>query len=114
VALDRARPHQAPAPDQPDVRVVAKDGGRHDEYGDRRDPLAARPLTTPALSRLPIDHPARDRILVAHADALRTREPGYLDPESGLFVLTARFLTERGYCCERGCRHCPYVTDEAD
>ena len=28
--------------------------------------------------------------------------------ENGLMVLTARFLLERGYCCENGCRHCPY------
>jgi hypothetical protein len=25
-----------------------------------------------------------------------------------LFVFTARFLRDRGYCCESGCRHCPY------
>jgi len=23
-------------------------------------------------------------------------------------VLTARFLLRRGYCCQSGCRHCPY------
>ncbi|MEO7538774.1 MAG: DUF5522 domain-containing protein [Pyrinomonadaceae bacterium] len=28
--------------------------------------------------------------------------------EDGLMVLTGRFLRERGYCCENGCRHCPY------
>ena len=28
--------------------------------------------------------------------------------ENGLMVLTARYLLRRGYCCERGCRHCPY------
>jgi len=28
--------------------------------------------------------------------------------EDGLMVLTARFLLRRGYCCEQGCRHCPY------
>jgi len=28
--------------------------------------------------------------------------------EDGLFVFTARFLRDRGYCCESGCRHCPY------
>ena len=28
--------------------------------------------------------------------------------ENGLMVLTAAFLGKRGYCCERGCRHCPY------
>jgi hypothetical protein len=28
--------------------------------------------------------------------------------ENGLLVFTAEFLRERGYCCESGCRHCPY------
>ena len=28
--------------------------------------------------------------------------------ENGLMVLTGDFLLKRGYCCENGCRHCPY------
>jgi hypothetical protein len=68
-----------------------------------------RPLTEPHPSRLHPAHPDRDRILAAHAEALAGDEPGYLDPASGLFVLTAAYLTERGTCCETGCRHCPYV-----
>jgi hypothetical protein len=28
--------------------------------------------------------------------------------EGGLMVFTERFLRKRGYCCESGCRHCPY------
>ena len=28
--------------------------------------------------------------------------------ESGLFVFTASYHLERGYCCGSGCRHCPY------
>ncbi len=28
--------------------------------------------------------------------------------EGGLMVFTALFLERRGYCCESGCRHCPY------
>lgn len=28
--------------------------------------------------------------------------------ENGLMVFTGAFLQRRGYCCERGCRHCPY------
>lgn len=69
-----------------------------------------RPLTEPHPTRLPLDTPGRAAILAAHAAALVAGEAGYLDPESGLFVLTARFLADRGTCCERGCRHCPYVT----
>jgi hypothetical protein len=47
-------------------------------------------------------------ILAAHAQAISDGEDGYLDPSTGLFVLTADFLTRRGHCCGRGCRHCPY------
>jgi hypothetical protein len=36
-------------------------------------------------------------------------EPGYLDPDTGLFVLTAAYLLERAVCCGTGCRHCPYA-----
>ncbi len=32
--------------------------------------------------------------------------------ENGLMVLTERFLKERGYCCDNGCRHCPYKNAE--
>lgn len=28
--------------------------------------------------------------------------------DAGLMVLTARYLEKRGYCCDNGCRHCPY------
>ncbi|HEX8325474.1 MAG TPA: DUF5522 domain-containing protein [Tepidisphaeraceae bacterium] len=28
--------------------------------------------------------------------------------ENGRWVFTAAFLLRRGYCCESGCRHCPY------
>jgi hypothetical protein len=68
-----------------------------------------RDLTDPHPSRLPLDHPRRAEILAAHAEALRDGKPGYPDPDSGLFVLTAGFLNNRGTCCGRGCRHCPYT-----
>jgi len=28
--------------------------------------------------------------------------------ENGFTVFTAHYLRNRGYCCESGCRHCPY------
>jgi hypothetical protein len=28
--------------------------------------------------------------------------------ENGFMVLTEYFLRKRGYCCNNGCRHCPY------
>lgn len=30
--------------------------------------------------------------------------------ENDLMILTARFLFERGYCCQNNCRNCPYKT----
>jgi hypothetical protein len=32
--------------------------------------------------------------------------------ERGLMVFTARYHLRRGYCCDRGCRHCPYRESE--
>lgn len=77
-------------------------------------PLDDRPLSRPATQRLPMTAPDRDRILAAHDAALAAGEPMYRDPVSGLFVLTAGYLADRGSCCTRGCRHCPYVRDAAD
>ena len=33
--------------------------------------------------------------------------------EGAYVVFTARYHLRRGYCCESGCRHCPY-RDEAE
>ena len=71
--------------------------------------LAERPLTEPHPSRLDPDHPQRELVLELHAAALERGEAGYLDPGSGLYVLTAGYLAQRGYCCNHGCRHCPFV-----
>lgn len=35
----------------------------------------------------------------------------YID-EKGLMVFTADYLFRRGYCCESGCKHCPYSEGE--
>lgn len=32
----------------------------------------------------------------------------YYVNEQGYVVLTATYLSERGYCCGNGCLHCPY------
>lgn len=54
-------------------------------------------------------NPHYDEILRRHAEALAKAEPTYVDPATGYLVFTARFLWQRGYCCETGCRHCPYL-----
>jgi len=63
----------------------------------------------PHPSRLDPGRGDRDAILAAHDDAVAGGADGYLDPATGLYVLTAVFLAGRGWCCEQGCRHCPYV-----
>jgi hypothetical protein len=71
--------------------------------------LSSRPLEEPHRDRLASDHPTRASILERHRAAMNAGEPGYLDPDTGLFVFTAAFHAERGACCDSGCRHCPYI-----
>lgn len=53
-----------------------------------------------------------ENVIRIHEAACRRKEVGYLDPGTGLFVLTATYLAARGYCCGTGCRHCPYLPEE--
>jgi len=46
-------------------------------------------------------------------DTERTVAPAPLEPddfyyENGLMVFTAAYHLKRGYCCNSGCRHCPF------
>jgi hypothetical protein len=34
--------------------------------------------------------------------------------EGAALVFTARYHLRRGYCCESGCRHCPYRAAEEE
>jgi Family of unknown function (DUF5522) len=76
-------------------------------------PEGAAPLPPVSLvphhERLDPREPRYVAIMDAHHRALQTGEDGYIDPTSGLFVLTARALWSRGSCCDQGCRHCPYA-----
>jgi len=47
-------------------------------------------------------------IVELHARAVARGERSYRDPRSGLLVMTSLAHLDRGYCCESGCRHCPY------
>jgi hypothetical protein len=38
-------------------------------------------------------------------------EPGDYYFEGPYMVFTAAYHLKRGYCCESGCRHCPYRED---
>ena len=71
-----------------------------DDHLDRAHPL-----------RLAPNHPRITDIMARHAEAVLDGSPAYTDPTSGLSVFTAAFLADRGYCCESGCRHCPFVID---
>lgn len=53
-----------------------------------------------------------ERAKAAHEAAMKAKKAGYMDPDSGLFVLTENALLTRGYCCGNGCRHCPYPPEE--
>jgi len=57
----------------------------------------------------------RNCVMVFHSQKYKTAGapavlPGdfYFDT-AGLMVFTAAYLRRRGYCCESGCRHCPYA-----
>lgn len=52
-----------------------------------------------------------EKALQIHRAACDAEEAGYIDPESGLFVMTSHYLRDRGYCCGNGCRHCPFPVE---
>jgi len=35
-------------------------------------------------------------------------EGDYYLNEQGLMVFTEKYHLKRGYCCQNGCKHCPY------
>lgn len=43
-----------------------------------------------------------------HKKACDAKENLYIDPITGLYVMTEYNLNNRGICCGNGCRHCPY------
>ncbi|MBC30563.1 MAG: hypothetical protein CMH48_06920 [Muricauda sp.] len=43
---------------------------------------------------------------------LPLEEGDYYLSEEGYKVFTEQYLLKRGYCCESGCRHCPYGFDK--
>jgi len=44
----------------------------------------------------------------AHKSAMEAGKKLYEDPKTGFLVFTEKAALDRGYCCGRGCRHCPY------
>ena len=39
-------------------------------------------------------------------------EGDYYFNEQGYRVFTEQYLLKRGYCCQNGCKHCPYGYDK--
>ncbi len=77
------------------------------------EPTRSAPLE-PHPDRLSPDHPHYAEIMQEHDAAVQQGQFGYLDPQTGLFVMTATFHLRRGKCCHNGCRHCPYVGAKED
>lgn len=73
--------------------------------------LDDRELTVPLPGRLASAAPFAKAALARHSAALAAGAGTYRDPATGYLVLTAAALPERGTCCRRGCRHCPYRQD---
>ena len=71
-------------------------------------PLRPDHETVPLPRRYSPKHQGFVEGMSRHAAAIAGSELTYRDPRSGYTVFTARFLAERGYCCDSGCRHCPY------
>jgi hypothetical protein len=80
--------------------------------GAPRPPLPAA-LLVPHRARLDPRRADYARILARHAEAIAAGRDFYLDPATGLQVMTAQFLWDHGNCCEAGCRHCPYLPRDA-
>ena len=85
-----------------------------DTAGPEAEPIVnAAPLPDDLLRphprRLPPDTPQYDEILALHEATVRRGSSKYRDPLSGLWVMTATHLWQRGYCCYSQCRHCPWV-----
>ncbi|MBU6347371.1 MAG: hypothetical protein KGQ38_02005 [Actinomycetales bacterium] len=69
------------------------------------------------MSEIPLPHHTRlspDRadfaaIIAAHEQAVISGAEGYIDPTNGAYVFTVTALQQRAFCCETGCRHCPFL-----
>lgn len=69
--------------------------------------------TMPHPARFGPDHADYEAAMAAHRAAVEAGHDGYIDPTTGLFVLTATVLAARP-CCDQGCRHCPWVAAPDD
>lgn len=64
----------------------------------------------PHKSRLSASSPHFEKIINAHEKACSKNEESYIDPITGYQVFTVIYHLKRGFCCNSGCRHCPYIS----
>jgi hypothetical protein len=67
-----------------------------------------RTLDVPHPERLNADDVIFEEIMLRHNVSMVLENPGYTDPETGLFVFNAKTLADAGKCCANLCRHCPF------
>ena len=67
-----------------------------------------RELDVPHPDRLNADDRNFEEIMMRHNVSMVLENPGYTDPETGLFVFNAKTLADAGKCCANLCRHCPF------
>lgn len=65
-------------------------------------------INTPHPERFSPDDSSYSDCIAAHGAAVENGQQGYIDPFTGLFVMTASHLAARP-CCENRCRHCPWL-----
>jgi hypothetical protein len=46
------------------------------------------------------------------SENVKIPEVDYYVTEEGYIVFTEAYHLKRGYCCQSGCRHCPYGFDK--
>lgn len=42
---------------------------------------------------------------------MQQEQEDYYFDEQGFLVFTEKYHLKRGYCCQQGCRHCPWKKD---
>jgi len=75
--------------------------GEKIRFDDSEDEAGRMPTSKKAAKDSPLEEIPTDT-----APALVEAEDYYW--EGSAMVFTAAYLRRRGFCCESGCRHCPY------
>jgi hypothetical protein len=68
----------------------------------------------PDLRELVRENRTMDENLPPAPDAVPTLGPEDYYMEGSNLVFTAAYHLKRGYCCDSGCRHCPYRDPKTD